>query len=64
MINVVVADYCAYCPEFEPDVKKTSLYNDYSVIPEEKTETTIYCVHSSRCRCMYENFKKEKGERP
>jgi hypothetical protein len=64
MIKLAVADYCADCPEFEPEVDKTSLYNNCSFIPEEKTETTIYCVHSSRCRCIYEKFKKEKGERP
>lgn len=64
MIKVLVEDYCHNCPEFEPDVHRESFRFDYSFIPEEKMNTTIYCVHKDRCRGIraYLNDQKEKKD--
>lgn len=66
MIQLIVADYCHSCPEFEPDVdrKSDTLYAEdlFMGTREYMTlcETTIRCVHRDRCKGMttYLNHKQ------
>lgn len=51
MIELIVADYCNNCVEFEPEV------NTYS--SDSDAYTMISCVHKRRCCEMIQHLKKE-----
>lgn len=69
MIKLYVEDYCANCPEFEPEVDK----EDYGIVYAEigfhhpnpsqsqMHETTITCSHATRCSNMYDILRSHKN---
>lgn len=62
MIRVEVQDYCQSCPEFEPDVERsTQIYADFKVVGQ--TDTVIRCEHRTRCENIKRYIDKEKGEK-
>lgn len=53
--SLTLEDYCAYCPEFEPDDIKL----DCTQLGESKRIIhTIKCEHETRCARMAENIKQ------
>ena len=62
-IEVRVADYCAFCGDFEPDVEKI----DASRLSDKAPRglTTIRCENAKKCAVIYERAKealREKSE--
>lgn len=51
MINLIVDEYCQHCPEFEPNVEKTNLYDGFG---DSICDTEITCIHRERCRSIKE----------
>lgn len=51
-----VKDYCAFCPDFEPDVEKV----DITVMMDktQKVLTIIRCEHAEKCERMYERIQE------
>lgn len=62
MISLDVKDYCANCPDFEPDVDKDILkYENFGcseVIME--VNTTISCKYKHKCECIKEFLENER----
>lgn len=52
MIELIVADYCNNCVEFEPDVVKAYSFGSDAY-------TTISCLHKKRCCEMIRYLKNE-----
>lgn len=59
MIKVSVEKYCENCPEFEPDVYKSTIAN--LACRPMHTETIIRCEHRERCHRMYQCLKEENA---
>lgn len=60
MIELKLKQYCADCPDFEPDVKRSLLSyvgNQYT-----KANTTIYCKHRDRCNYIVGFLKQQEEE--
>ena len=57
MIQVCVEPYCQNCPEFSPDVAKSTLRN--SLDRYFCVDTTIFCEHREKCSRMYNAIKEE-----
>lgn len=51
MIELIVADYCNNCVEFEPEVNTYSSDSDAYIM--------IRCIHERRCCEMIQHLKKE-----
>lgn len=62
-IEVRVADYCAFCGDFEPDVEKIDASRLSDKAP--RVLTTIRCENAKKCVVIYERAKealREKSE--
>ena len=62
-IEVRVADYCAFCGDFEPDVEKIDASCVADKVP--RVLTTIRCKDAKKCAVIYERAKEalcEKSE--
>lgn len=53
--NVLLQDFCAYCPDFEPEVEKI---NCTSFGEETKSINNIRCVNRKKCSRIVENLEK------
>lgn len=62
MIKLYVQNYCHDCPEFEPDVKKDTIYSENYLMGKRtpRTQTAIYCKHRDRCASMIEFLEERK----
>lgn len=60
MIEIKVEPYCIDCPEFEVDSKKMKLQTVGT--PYVTANTTIYCLHRTRCKFMVDYLKGKVGE--
>lgn len=73
MINLLIDEYCENCPDFEPEVDKTELYNDMGDVIHGMGDaihnTEISCAHRERCRSIKDYLEatvtvdKAKGEK-
>lgn len=62
-IELRVADYCAFCGDFEPDVEKIDASRLSDKAP--RVLTTIRCENAKKCAVIYERAKealREKSE--
>ena len=59
MINLIVEEYCANCPEFEPKVGKEDI-TCYWADRRVRFNTTITCQHASRCAVIKEYLNRTK----
>lgn len=54
--NLLLQDFCEYCPEFEPEVEKM----DHSGFMEPvKCYTNIRCAQRERCERIAVNIQKQ-----
>lgn len=49
------ADYCEFCPDFEPDVQKVDVTVAMDVTP--RVLTTIRCEKATMCEKVYERLR-------
>jgi hypothetical protein len=53
--QLMLQNYCSYCPDFEPEVDKL----DCTMIGDStpKTMNNIRCLHERKCANIVENMK-------
>ena len=51
-VNLIVADYCQTCPDFEPIAHKKSYMGGYH-------DTTVMCVDSDKCERLVRHIKEK-----
>ena len=55
--NLLLQDYCAYCPDFEPEIEKIDV-SDFDG-PTEYC-TNIRCENSGKCERIVENLRNKQ----
>lgn len=53
--NLLLQDFCEYCPDFEPEVEKIDC-TSFGEAP--RMFTNIRCKHCKKCARMVENLEK------
>lgn len=56
-IDLVLHDYCAFCPDFEVEVEKI----DITILddPSKRVQTWIKCENSEKCARLKARLEKE-----
>ena len=60
-LTIRVADYCAFCGDFEPDVEKIDASCVADKVP--RVLTTIRCKDAKKCAVIYERAKEALREK-
>lgn len=59
--ELLLQDYCEFCPDFEPDVEKTEV--TVLMDPTQKVLTAIKCQHCGRCERIMARAKEMADEK-
>lgn len=53
--NLLLQDFCEYCPEFEPEIEKI---NCMSLDDGCRFFTNIRCANRKKCACMAKHIER------
>ena len=53
--SLLLQDFCAYCPDFEPEIEK-SIFSSWKY--GRKTCTNIRCVNRAKCANIAERLER------
>lgn len=58
--NLLLQDYCAYCPDFEPEIEKIDCS---SICEPYKYFTNIRCENRRKCARIVVNFEERLNDK-
>ncbi len=58
--NLLLQDFCAYCPDFEPEIEKIDCWN---LDDDTKYFTNIRCKSRRKCARMAANLEKRLNDK-